>query len=445
MKKIGLFGPYGFGNMGDASLVESAKSGLQRHIPDAEFVGICQQPQIAANRHNIPTYSIYANYFAFNYQGSHASAGQQTSSNSEVSTSEGNFDAKQTALDSVKSYVKSIKFLSFPLDKLRKVLSVIKKPVTELVFLLNNFRLLRTIDLLVMPGSGQLNEEWGGAWKYPFALFKWCLLAHLAGCKIAFLSIGSGTVKSSFAKLFCKCALKLSHYISYRDPQTKTLAQSLGILSGEVLPDLAFSLRPSSGRPHPSQEKVIVGINPIAYCDPRSWYCKDIDKYHNYIDKMVDISIGLYNDGYQLLFIPNEIRMDNWVIDDIVSRVSEKGVDMTSIDRAEVASYDDILTAIDCCDYVLASRFHGLLFSYLLRKPTIAISFHYKLTLLAHDAGQEKYCLPIDSFSKVDFMKLFHHLVDEREVVERNIDKNISPYPDILELQFAKVAGLINK
>src|SRR3989454_8667900 len=43
----------------------------------------------------------------------------------------------------------------------------------ELRFLVQSYRRLRGTDLLLVAGSQQLNDYWGGPWAFPFTLFKW--------------------------------------------------------------------------------------------------------------------------------------------------------------------------------------------------------------------------------------------------------------------------------
>src|SRR5690606_22280601 len=128
-------------------------------------------------------------------------------------------------------------------------------------------RIVQQLDLLAVAGSGQLNEDWGGPWRYPFALFRWCLLARLTGCKVAFLSVGAGTVRSRSGRFFCATALRLAQYKSVRDESTLALIKSWGVRNVRLVPDMAFSMTFASKRNNDCQ-RPIAGINPIAYCDP---------------------------------------------------------------------------------------------------------------------------------------------------------------------------------
>src|SRR5437867_6151564 len=113
----------------------------------------------------------------------------------------------------------------------------------ELAFLARSYRTLRGTDLVLVAGSGQLNDYWGGPWAFPFTLLKWSLLARASGAKMAFLSLGAGPLQTPLGKFFIKQALRRAHYRSYRDEDSRRCIAALGV-PGEhlVVPDLVFSL-----------------------------------------------------------------------------------------------------------------------------------------------------------------------------------------------------------
>jgi len=50
--------------------------------------------------------------------------------------------------------------------------------------------IIRTFDILIISGGGQLLDSWGGPWKYPYTILKWVLLAKL-GFILAGIAAGS--------------------------------------------------------------------------------------------------------------------------------------------------------------------------------------------------------------------------------------------------------------
>lgn len=443
--RVGLFGPYGFGNLGDAALVEAAISGLRRNIPNLEICGICQHPENATRLHNIEMHSIYRVYPRLATQANV----QVTTSAAPAGVTTAASAAQQTlsAKDRAKKILKSNPITHRVGKAARAVYHYLSDKVAELIFVIKIYKKLRRLDLLVMPGSGQLNEEWGGPWRYPYSLFRWCLLARLAGCKIAFLSVGAGTVSSFWGRFFCKSALRLAHYKSFRDENTRSVVESWGIYDGLVVPDLAFSLALGEEADliiDVADARPTVGINPIAYCDPRSWHEKDPVRYNQYIDKLSSFCTWLIDEGYRIHFIPNEIRMDNWVIDDVLRKMGQALDGNENIERPDTKSYRDVFKNLSQCDYVVASRFHGLLFSFLSKRPIVTIAFHFKLSALAKAMGQERYCLDIATFQLQTLKSTFVDLVEHKTEVSALIAEKSNEYPLLVEQQFRAMRALLN-
>ena len=93
---------------------------------------------------------------------------------------------------------------------------------------LAGYRVLRSQDLLLFSGGGQLDEEYGGAWRLPLAYFKWALLARVAGIPCAMTSIGAGRIKIPASRFFISIALRMCCYrILSRVQEQGTLCESL--------------------------------------------------------------------------------------------------------------------------------------------------------------------------------------------------------------------------
>src|SRR5207245_10006043 len=99
----------------------------------------------------------------------------------------------------------------------------------ELAFLARSYRTLRGTDLVLVAGSGQLNDYWGGPWAFPFTLLEWSLMARASGAKMAFLSLGAGPLRTPLGKIFIKQAVRRADYRSYRDEDSRRCIVALGI------------------------------------------------------------------------------------------------------------------------------------------------------------------------------------------------------------------------
>ena len=421
--RIGLYGPYGFGNLGDAAIQEAAIQGLRRHVPDVRLWGICLNPANTEIRHRISAYPIFRKH-----PGNAAPP---------VSPAPATAPAAPRRL---RSGLKRIPILYPLLNSAHKTWLWAGSVAEETAFMLRTYRFLRNLDILVISGSGQLDEYWGGPFHHPLALCKWVVLARAAGCRVAFVSVGSGSLDSPFSRVFARIALVLAHYKSFRDPKTLALARSLGTRDGRLIPDLAYSLRRQAG-PASSPGRV-VGINPMAYFDPRAWPEKDASVYAAYVAKLAEIGIWLQNRGYILLLFANEIYMDAPAIDDVISAIRARGYE-GKILRPAVDGLEDLLSQIALCDVVIATRFHGELLSFYLGKPTISISYHPKMDLLAREMGQADYVVPIDTFGPEDVERLFTALQAERGPAAARLETVVTAHRERLEEQYRMRAGMM--
>src|SRR5262249_3355024 len=79
---------------------------------------------------------------------------------------------------------------------LLKPIKLLFRLMKEIRHVFRSYYLLRRIELLLVAGGGQLDEEWGGIWGHPYALMKWSVLARLAGTELVFVSIGGCRIES---------------------------------------------------------------------------------------------------------------------------------------------------------------------------------------------------------------------------------------------------------
>ena len=57
-KKFALLGPYGYGSLGDAALLEAMLQNIRKQYPDAQITGIALNPQDTERWHKIPAYPM---------------------------------------------------------------------------------------------------------------------------------------------------------------------------------------------------------------------------------------------------------------------------------------------------------------------------------------------------------------------------------------------------
>jgi polysaccharide pyruvyl transferase WcaK-like protein len=288
----------------------------------------------------------------------------------------------------------------------------------EFRHLFHGYHFLRTRDLLIVSGGGQMNEEWGGPWGQPFALFKWAVLAHAARIPYVIASVGAGKATSRMSRLFLSAALRMARYRSYRDKHSQAFAAGLLHRASQdsVVPDLAFSLL-SSDVPAPdgirarAKGRTIVAISLIAYANPRFWPTPDRSIYDRYVGQMARVVAQLFERGHFLLFVCSSLGDDQSVIPDVIERLDQESKDRSAqqLHIPPIATWKDFVATLQDVDFLIASRLHSTILGFASQTPVIAISFDPKVDWVMEDLGQTEYLLHVRNFSAEDVIEALDH------------------------------------
>lgn len=369
--KIGVLGPFGFGNLGDAATQDAMIANIRDRQPGAEIVGISLNPEDTAHRHQIAAFPISPQ--AFRPEGSR-------------------------------------------LDDVRR----------EFGFDARAFGMLRRLDLLIVSGGGQLDDAWGGARAHPLNLLRWTLLAQAARVPVAFVSVGAGPIFSSWSKRFLRWALSRAAYRSYRDEESRELIRGIGIRDpGRVFPDLAFSLPLSETRRVPG-DRPTVGIGPMPHRDPRMSPQPGPDPrlYREYVRKLADFTGWVIEErNAVVVFYVGEARHDPPVITDVVRQMRDgrdvrEGVDFRV---PKIDTVSDLMECLAPLDLVVASRFHGVLLPLSLSVPAVAMSYHPKVTVLMDTMGLGEFCFDIDEGEVYQLQEAFDRAMAGRGTIAESL------------------------
>jgi len=423
IKKIGLIGPFGAGNLGDAAIQTSMIANLQAKNPKLEVYGFSLEPNDTESRHGIKSYPINKAANSIDYFWWRG-------------TSKSSFASKLT--DFWLEWQKNThNFL------LRKVGSKIMTNILEVLAWFRSNRNLKQLDLdlLIVSGGGQLDDYWNGAWGHPFTLLRWCLSAKLNGTKFLIVSVGAAPIDQSLSKLFTRTTLTLADYRSYRDEDSKKyIERVVGFKKDDpFLADLAFSL-PIKSYQKSSQDnryQGIVGIGPMSYCNPNSaWPEKNEAIYSGYLQKLADFAVWLSERDYALALFPGQTAHDKSAIEDFKALLQQKGVKEELIIEQSILTIDNLMNQLVDLDFAIASRFHGVLLSLLLNKPTLALSYHPKIDALMEDTAQAAYCLQIDEL-EIDVMQAkFNSMIDNRQKIQEQLANRTQEYKSSLAKQY---------
>jgi polysaccharide pyruvyl transferase WcaK-like protein len=106
---------------------------------------------------------------------------------------------------------------------------------------------------------------------------------------------------------------------------------------------------------------------------------------------------------------------------------------------APAGTAEELLSQIGATDFVLATRFHNIVFALLCNKPVIAISFHQKCESLMQAIGLERYCLDGNRFRAENVTESFLELEANAESLKRLVSERVGEFRRQLDQQYEHV------
>lgn len=432
IERIGLYGPFGWGNLGDAAIQEAMIHNVRRRRTGVEFVGISLNPDNTEAIHGIPAVPILRSW---------RSRRQVTSGGSATTGAVG------PRPSSPRAALRRFPVLAPGLRRLKSRAQPGLEVMREIRFLRRAFGILRGLDALVISGGGQLSDDWGGPWDHPYSLYTWMLCARLAGARVYVVSVGAGPFRSRWSGRILGWALRLAHYRSYRDVESHSFLRTAGVtLPAAVYPDLAFSLpRPRPAEREP-RNKPVVGISPLCYFYPvkGAWPEQNSERYQKYMAAMASFAAFVLGAEHPVVLFSNQIKNDRYAFDDLLGRLTATlPAEDGRLRAVPTRDLDHLLAQIDETDIVITSRLHGVILSYLSHKAVIALSYDPKIDAVMKHFGQSEYCLEIDRCTPGLLEERFRSLVSNLETVRSAIRRTMAENRDRLQEQYDLLFGRI--
>ena len=417
--KVAFISPCGGGNLGDAAIQDAFMSNLCRRLGDeTRFLGITQNPEDTVARHGVPAVPMDSEARSF------------ARGAARDPESDGRWRRRLRASRSFRRG----RWLAQ--DLAHWVVAV---------------RATRDVDVLAVSGGGQLDDYWGGPWRAPYALFKWTFVARLRRRPTIVLSVGAGTIDGGMGprltRFFLRRALRGSRYVSYRDSRTAALAASVRLSrTTPTVPDLAFShearRRDDSMRTTGART---VALSPIAYLKPGRWPIEDGSAYASYVERVSLLACALTDAGFRVLLCTSD-GPDRDALHDVVGRIQEARSDALesgAVLPRDTQTTESLLACFDDADVVIASRLHGLILANIRGKPTVAISYDWKVDEHMRTMELDPYVRPIESFDPDGVVAMTERAYAEREALAGTITATCARFDAELQAQYDAVVGLL--
>ena len=398
-KRIGLFGMFGTGNIGNDGSLELMVRCLHRVAPEERLLCICGNPPAVERAFGLEAVPIY-------HRPRRLSGG--------------------------------------------RVAAFLQRAAGRAMLWFHAVRHLRRLKVLIVPGMGVLDDfsvsPLGLGW--PHDILSWFLLGRLMGVKIILVSIGAGPIRHPVSRWLMKAAARAAHYRSYRDTISKAFMESIGFdaRNDRIYPDIAFRLpAPPSTRPHEVEgQPLTIGVGVMAYCGWRNDASRGAQIYSAYLGKMTRFVVWLLDRGHTVRLLMGD-QADRRAVDDLVGAVASRRPESTanSIRFAPAQTLHDVMQQLADTDLVVATRYHNVVCALRMAKPTISIGYAVKNDALLAAMGLADYCQSIEQLDVALLETQTTRLISARTALEARIRRAGAGFESSLREQEDLLASLI--
>lgn len=393
--RIGLFGMFGSGNLGNNASMEAVLRYLTEVHPDAVVDVMCGGPEDIQKR-----YGVTATPFLY-YKGS----------------------ASGITVGVYKALIKAV-------DSVRLMAWV------------------RRHDTVIIPGMGVFEGNLPTPpWSEPLRLFLVSLSGRLFGTKVGYMSVGADTVHPSrrLTRWLFANAARLATYCSCRDRRSREVLDDWGVdvTRVPVYPDLAFALPTPPLR---GEDPKLVCVGVMDYHGGDEDRGREDDVRGAYVAAMTDFVQWLLKSGRNVCLLVGDANgSDETVVQEILADIQQHmpGLDDGRLVTRPAISLDDILAAMSPADSVVAIRFHNVVAALMLGKPTLAISYGQKQHSLMADAGVAEFCMPVKTLDPERLALQFSELTKRAPAIRQELSAWEAANERLLAEQFAIVANAL--
>jgi polysaccharide pyruvyl transferase WcaK-like protein len=404
--RVSLYGHFGDGNLGNECTLQAVIEQTVRHLPEAQLLCICTNPEDVRTRHKIKAIPSVA-------------LNRNAADRSDKSTRRG---------------------------ILMRILRILRWIPLELAHWIRCLSALSRTDMLIIAGTGIIQDYMCGPLGWPYDIFKLSTLAALCRVKIVFLCVGVGPIYHPLSRWLLKRSLALAHHRSYRDEASKQYLNKIGFNTDRdfVYPDVVFGLSQSNlvsvGR---AGQRRVIGLGIKDYGSAERLGPKVLQEY---LDTMAAFVSWLQGHGYSVRLIIGDFRFDPSVIEQFIGVLKGHNIstDAPLLIVEPALTVDELLRQLGETEAVISARYHNLVMALIQNKPVVALSDHPKLDSLATDFGLAKYLLPLQNLGPDALIGSFLELERDMERLRPHLNAELQNYRESIEELFVALLAKFN-
>ena len=147
-----------------------------------------------------------------------------------------------------------------------------------------------------------------------------------------------------------------------------------------------------------------------------------------------------------MLFFATQLLADHPVIDHVRS-LMRRGLTFRGEERViarRIGSFEELVAVIDALDLVVATRYHGTLFTLIRRKPVISIAYQRKSIELMRQVGQGENAIDIGQLTLPALQERFVALEGCGAQSAEAVRRRLPAVREALKAQYDRVFALLD-
>lgn len=301
-------------------------------------------------------------------------------------------------------------------------------------------RFVRTLDLLIVSGGGQLDDFWGGPWGHPWSMLLWTALARSFGVPVVYLGVGLDGLHAKLSRRFSLLALRMATRRLFRDAYSYDQFRTFGLVKqSSVCPDLAFSLAidVSKRQDTTSPPQRFAVISPISR---KTWSQHQTDIHVRYMDALTEVGRELALRGCALRIVCSQTVMD---IDDAHVLANQlRSVGVSHVEVGDASNVGDFIQVVRGAELVVASRLHAVILALVAGCPVLALAHLPKVKAAMSAIGLGGYCLPLQRIEIAPLRELARQALEHNQDLQEHINKEVAFFRARLAEIFDEIVAL---
>jgi polysaccharide pyruvyl transferase WcaK-like protein len=293
---------------------------------------------------------------------------------------------------------------------------------------------LADIDVLLVVGTGVLDDFGVRPSDLPSWLLSWCQGARRSRARLHFVAVGAGPIRNHITRFLMMRALRLANSRSFRDRVSRDFVASQGIdtTDDRVVPDLVFGLTSDVvGRSvPPATSPRTIGVGLMGYFGWTNHEKSGAEIYTRYVQGISRFVLWLLERGYRIRLLIGETYSDERAVRDVLDWLRHNAADESRnrICAPSVRSPTDLLREIAQTDLVVATRYHNVICALALGRPVISLGYASKFDALMQDFGLGDYCQDVEQLDVDRLIGQFRELAEESGTIHLRIRTRTEAY-----------------